>query len=102
VLHTHTCVTHTHTHIHIHIHTHTLTHTHTHTQVLIEFLTGQLPWRKLKDKEEIGLLKIHFNRCSFFFCHGVNLRTKRIHRHKHTHTHTHTFNVYYIFSAEVA
>ena len=29
--------------------------------VLIEFLTGQLPWRKLKDKEEIGLLKIHFN-----------------------------------------
>ena len=29
--------------------------------LLIEFLTGQLPWRKLKDKEEIGLLKIHFN-----------------------------------------
>jgi hypothetical protein len=23
--------------------------------------TAQLPWRKLKDKEEIGLLKIHFN-----------------------------------------
>ena len=23
--------------------------------------TSQLPWRKLKDKEEIGLLKIHFN-----------------------------------------
>ena len=29
--------------------------------VLREVLRGQLPWRKLKDKEEIGLLKIHFN-----------------------------------------
>ena len=29
--------------------------------VLIEFTSGQLPWRKLKDKEEIGLQKIQFN-----------------------------------------
>mmetsp|Transcript_33862 Transcript_33862/g.79284 ORF Transcript_33862/g.79284 Transcript_33862/m.79284 type:complete len:475 (-) Transcript_33862:22-1446(-) len=29
--------------------------------VLIEFATGHLPWRKLKDKEEIGLQKIQYN-----------------------------------------
>jgi len=29
--------------------------------VLIEFITGQLPWRKLKDKEEIGLQKMRLS-----------------------------------------
>ena len=47
--------------------------------VLIEFLTGQLPWRKLKDKEEIGLLKIHFNRSPALLM--IHMRV-----HKHTHT----------------
>eukprot|EP01132_Coremiostelium_polycephalum_P003332 gene3332-4177_t len=29
--------------------------------VLIEFASGQLPWRKLKDKDQIGDMKIKFN-----------------------------------------
>lgn len=33
--------------------------------MLVEFITGQLPWRKLKDKEQVGNLKENYDHTQF-------------------------------------
>ena len=36
--------------------------------MLVEFLTGQLPWRKIKDKEQVGLMKEKYDHALFLKC----------------------------------
>jgi len=33
--------------------------------MLIEFITGQLPWRRIKDKEQVGQMKDKYDHTSF-------------------------------------
>ena len=33
--------------------------------MIVEFLTGQLPWRKIKDKEQVGLMKEKYEHSQF-------------------------------------
>jgi tau tubulin kinase len=33
--------------------------------MIVEFLTGQLPWRKIKDKEAVGSLKEKYDHSQF-------------------------------------
>ena len=33
--------------------------------MLIEFVTGQLPWRRIKDKEQVGQMKEKYDHASF-------------------------------------
>lgn len=33
--------------------------------MIVEFLTGQLPWRKIKDKEQVGLMKDKYEHSQF-------------------------------------
>ena len=33
--------------------------------MLVEFVTGQLPWRKIKDKEQVGAMKEKFDHTQF-------------------------------------
>ena len=33
--------------------------------MLVEFITGQLPWRKIKDKEQVGMMKEKFDHSQF-------------------------------------
>ena len=33
--------------------------------MLIEFVTGQLPWRRIKDKEQVGQMKDKYDHASF-------------------------------------
>ena len=33
--------------------------------MLVEFLTGQLPWRKIKDKEQVGIMKEKYDHSQF-------------------------------------
>jgi len=36
--------------------------------MLVEFLTGQLPWRKIKDKEQVGIMKEKYDHSQFLKC----------------------------------
>ena len=33
--------------------------------MIVEFLTGQLPWRKIKDKEQVGNMKEKYDHVQF-------------------------------------
>lgn len=33
--------------------------------MIVEFLTGQLPWRKIKDKEQVGQMKEKYDHSQF-------------------------------------
>jgi hypothetical protein len=33
--------------------------------MLIEFVTGQLPWRRIKDKEQVGQMKDKYDHATF-------------------------------------
>lgn len=33
--------------------------------MLIEFITGQLPWRRIKDKEQVGQMKEKYDHTNF-------------------------------------
>ena len=33
--------------------------------MLIEFVTGQLPWRRIKDKEQVGQMKEKYDHANF-------------------------------------
>lgn len=33
--------------------------------MIVEFITGQLPWRKIKDKEQVGLMKEKYEHSQF-------------------------------------
>ena len=33
--------------------------------MIVEFLTGQLPWRKIKDKEQVGVMKEKYDHNQF-------------------------------------
>jgi tau tubulin kinase len=33
--------------------------------MLIEFVTGQLPWRRIKDKEQVGQMKEKYDHTNF-------------------------------------
>ena len=45
--------------------------------MLVEFLTGQLPWRKIKDKEQVGVMKEKYDHNQFLKCLPSEFKVKQ-------------------------
>ena len=46
--------------------------------MLIEFVTGQLPWRRIKDKEQVGQMKEKYDHSSFLKSLPSEFKVERI------------------------